>query len=325
MVAGEAVVVGHAGAYHFTPDILKLAVEALSRLNSGKLDVVVWLRSAGVPEGMLQTWEAKIRADRDSVRKVELARDVLCKLNEGGDRYLAQRREVLKRLVETEDFSTCWPEDRLPAQGLVARLREVVNVKDSFTRMALEREREAKQEREKRDAELARAAEKRRQLDEVRRGLAELISSDATAQERGRQFERLLTRLFELSGIQASEPFRTHDEQIDGAVYFDSHLYLVEARWWRHRLQYRDVADLYIKLANRPRGTRGLCVSASDFTDGCVRECSSPQLPLAVFVTLEDIVLSLESGRPLVDLLRRKVEIAGAERRIMVPFSELFP
>ena len=47
---------------------------------------------------------------------------------------------MIKRVTEYEDFSTCWPEKQLPAQGLVARVRAVVNVKDTFTRLNQERE-----------------------------------------------------------------------------------------------------------------------------------------------------------------------------------------
>jgi hypothetical protein len=41
----------------------------------------------------------------------------------------------MKRLVEFEDFSTCWPDDQLKAKGLVAEILRVIDVKDSFGRM----------------------------------------------------------------------------------------------------------------------------------------------------------------------------------------------
>jgi hypothetical protein len=52
----------------------------------------------------------------------------------------------VKRVTEFEDFTTCWPSDQLKAEGLVARVRQVVNVRDSFTRMKQERDGE-RQER----------------------------------------------------------------------------------------------------------------------------------------------------------------------------------
>ena len=58
---------------------------------------------------------------------------------------MAQRREVIKRVSEFEDFSTCYENDRYKAQGLVVQIQKVVNVKDSFTRINLEREKERKE------------------------------------------------------------------------------------------------------------------------------------------------------------------------------------
>jgi hypothetical protein len=59
--------------------------------------------------------EKQAWADRDLVKKHEIARDVLRALNEGGDATLFARREVIKRVSEFEDFSTCWDNDRLKA------------------------------------------------------------------------------------------------------------------------------------------------------------------------------------------------------------------
>jgi hypothetical protein len=55
------------------------------------------------------------------------------------------RREVLKRVSQFEDFSSCWENDRYKTQGHVAQIQKVVNVKDSFTRINLDREKERKE------------------------------------------------------------------------------------------------------------------------------------------------------------------------------------
>lgn len=99
--------------------------------------------------------------DKASITKYEIVRTILEKLNERGDATLAARREVLRRIVEFEDFSTCWPDDRLKAQGLVAQIRQVVNVKGSFTRMREEREHEQR-ERRTQQAERQRQEQQRR-------------------------------------------------------------------------------------------------------------------------------------------------------------------
>jgi restriction system protein len=74
-------------------------------------------------------------ADPAKINKYQIARTVLTRLNEQGDASLRQRREVLKSIVEFEDFSICWPNDRLKAKGLVQSIQATINAKDAFTRM----------------------------------------------------------------------------------------------------------------------------------------------------------------------------------------------
>lgn len=80
-----------------------------------------------------------------------MARTVLNRINRDGDASLRARRD-LKRVCEFEDFSACWAEDQLKAQGLVAAVRKAVNAKDSFTRMQQAAEQERSERlREKRE------------------------------------------------------------------------------------------------------------------------------------------------------------------------------
>ena len=95
---------------------------------------IQFFQGAGVPAAMLEDWVKKESTDRENVRKHQIARSVLESLNAKGEATLRERREILKRISEFEDFSVCWENDRLKAEGLVARIRSVVNVKDSFTR-----------------------------------------------------------------------------------------------------------------------------------------------------------------------------------------------
>ena len=50
---------------------------------------------------------------------------------------MRERREILNRVTRFDDFSVCWESDQATARGLVAQVRDLVNVKDSFTRMNL--------------------------------------------------------------------------------------------------------------------------------------------------------------------------------------------
>jgi hypothetical protein len=55
---------------------------------------------------------------------------------------------VLKRVSEFDDFSSCYPDNQMKARGAVATVAQLVNKKDSFTRMRDERERELQRHRD---------------------------------------------------------------------------------------------------------------------------------------------------------------------------------
>ena len=130
--------------YHYPPELFQLLVDAIPRLCKSKKDLMLFFRGSGIERTYLYEIEATLRINRSSINKYDITRQVLQKLNERGEPALRERRELLKRVVEFEDFSTCWPNDELKAKGLVAEIRRVVNVKDSFTRMKHERETERK-------------------------------------------------------------------------------------------------------------------------------------------------------------------------------------
>jgi restriction system protein len=180
-------------AYHFPPELLELLTDTIPRLFRSKQAVIDFFVGAGTPAQYLADWRAKVRADRDSVKKHEIARDVLRRLNEGGDKTLRQRPEVIKRLSEFEDFSSCYENDRLQAQGLVAQVRQLVNVKDSFTRMNIERERERKQRQDDHERAL-----KANQKDAAERAMIKdslyKLFAEQDPWKRGNQLESVLNR-----------------------------------------------------------------------------------------------------------------------------------
>lgn len=68
---------------------------------------------------VLKPLAKQLRADAKSLNKYHIARTEIEGLNAQGDSTLAPRHEVIKRVVEFEDFSSCWPEDQLRAKGAV--------------------------------------------------------------------------------------------------------------------------------------------------------------------------------------------------------------
>ena len=151
-------------AYHYPSDLMSLLIETIPRLFRSKEDILTFFRACGTPDSLLVDLATQLHDDPTSVRKVHQTRTLLTRLNAGGDAMLGQRRQVIKRVVEFEDFTGCWPEDRLPAQGLVAQVRTRVAKADAFTRMADERDAESAVRRRTQSLEREAAAARRSTL-----------------------------------------------------------------------------------------------------------------------------------------------------------------
>jgi restriction system protein len=223
--------------WHYPPELLELVVDAIARLNRGKEQEIDFFRGAGVPDKYLDDLATRVARDKSGISKFEIARTVLNRLNEAGDPMLRQRREILKRIVETESFEHCWDNDRLAAKGVVAEIQKVVGTKDSFTRMKTEREKE-------RETHLAAKRKEQEERDRQRTARAEVkadlfaLFSEKNPWTRGKQLESVLNRLFALDGLSVREAFHLNGdeaegivEQIDGVIDLDGQLFLVEMKW----------------------------------------------------------------------------------------------
>jgi restriction system protein len=82
-----------------------------------------------VGDSVLSDLEARLRKDRNSINKYEIVRTVLERLNSKGEPALRERREILRRVTEFEDFSTEGPSDQLKAKGLVGEISRVLELR----------------------------------------------------------------------------------------------------------------------------------------------------------------------------------------------------
>ena len=162
--------------HHYPPELLSLLVDTIPLLFRSKKGVVIFFHGAGVPAPLLADVRAKVEAAPATINKYEIVRQVLVRINDGGDATLRHRREVLKRVVEFEDFSTCWPDDQLKAKGLVAEIRRVIDVKDSFGRMRQEQEAERDKRMKAEKHKIDELNKKRAKLDDIKRDLYSLFS-----------------------------------------------------------------------------------------------------------------------------------------------------
>lgn len=307
--------------FHYPPELLSLLIETLPRLCKTKKDLLLFFQGAGVSPGLLSSYETLLKTNRDEFKKPIVARELLTKLNENGDRSLRERREILKRVTEFQDFSVCWEADQAAARGYVAQVRELVNVKDSFTRMQIERDEERRKRLAEQKARFAAEKDRMAKIEAVKADLYALFG-EHDAKKRGKALEGVLNSLFAAYGILVREAFTVKGacnegviEQIDGLVELDGHLYLVELKWWNKPLGVAEVSPHLVRVFGRGGQARGIFISYSEYTKPAIATCRDALKGGAVVIlcNLQEIVDLFEKEGDLKKWLKAKVTAAIAD------------
>jgi restriction system protein len=302
--------------FHYPPELLNLLVDTIPALCRGKKDVILFFKGAGVDARFTKDLTARINRDKDSISKYEIARTILTRLNEKGEATLRERREIIKRVGEFENFSSCWPSDQLKAKGLVAEVRKVVDIKDSFTRMRLAKEAEEQKHRQEQEERNRKESEKKETLAQIRKDLFRLFGM-TDPWKRGKALEGVMNRLFSCAGVGIREAFTLTGiesegivEQIDGAIEIAGNIYLVEMKWTREPLGKAELSEHLMRIFVRD-GVRAIFISASGYTDPAVTMCrESLHSAVVVLCKLEEFVVLLDNEADLVSFLNDKIQAA---------------
>ena len=264
-------------AFHYPPDVFDAVVDAVPLLTRSKRDVVLFFRGCGVNRTFLADIERRI-TEEPTFSKYHITREVLAHVNELGDSGLGQRRQVLKRVSEFDEFSSCYPDNQMKARGAVATLAQLINKKDSFTRLQEQRDQELKRHRDAKRAATAKREAQRSRREEIKATLFALFG-EQNPHRRGKALEGVLNRLFESEKILLRDAFEVRDddtggtiEQIDGAVELDGRVYLVEMKWWNQPLGRGEVASHLVRIYGRG-DVGGILISNSPYHPSAVADC----------------------------------------------------
>ncbi len=86
-------------------------------------------------------------------------------------------------------------------------------------------------------------------------------------QGKGYALEKIFNELMIISRIPVESPFKISGEQIDGAIKYDGHYYLIELKWTADKLGPKDIGSFYYKVDGKMEG-RGIIISMNEFTKG---------------------------------------------------------
>lgn len=307
--------------YHYPPELLNLLVDTIPLLCRSKTDTIIFIKGAGVGSTIVSDMEKRVAFDRKNINKYEIVRTILTRLNEKGEATLRARREILKRVCEFESFSNCWPSDQLKAKGLVAEISRVINVKDSFTRMKNERDKEKDKQRHEYEKKQIKIQKKKKSINSVKENLFSLFNTDLTPQQRGKKLEELLNELFKTYGILVRESFSLVNEegegtseQVDGVIEIEGNLYFVEMKWTKDPVDVNPVSRHLVRVYHRGY-SRAIFISASEYTQPAIAVCKEAlQKTVIALCNLQEIVNLLEKEFDLHGFLKEKIDCAVIDK-----------
>jgi len=302
--------------YHYPPNLLHLLMDTIPLLCRSAADAILFFKGAGVEKKYFADLEEEIEYDKEKMSKYEIVKTILKRLNERGEVTLRERQEVLNRVTEFEAFSSCLPDDQLIAQEFVSNIQDVVDGKDTFSRMEQESENEKQRLREEHKLKIKEVAEKKRQLEEIKQKLYSLFSI-TDEQQHGIILEEILNRLFKLNDIHIRESFKVKKEKeqdvgdrIDGEIVIEGQIYFVEMKWTKGPTDVGHVLKHLVRVSQRS-GTHSIFISASGYTKPAIAVCQEAlEKAVIILCTLEEIVKLLEIEKDLSDLFKKKLNAA---------------
>jgi hypothetical protein len=150
------------------------------------------------------------------------------------------------------------------------------------------------------------------------------LLTEKNVQARGYALEKLLNDLFDLFGLAARGSFRVMGEQIDGSFEWQSHVFLVEARWREGLADTKDLLVLRGKV-EKSDWTRGLFVSINGFSSLASDTFRVGRKTNLITMDGQDLIFILEGRWSLLEAIRVKMRHAGETGEVYHPLAKAVP
>lgn len=215
-----------------------------------------WLR-AGVDENLANRLFALRQDDGSKYSKRQLMDLLYTNIREAEyNRRLEVSRNFVRFLVEHKNFVPVSDGHKIDlAETCALKLKEIIDKQ--------RKEIEAKQQVRKKATE-SKTVDYTSELLKVRNMFIEAEKLDG--QKRGYAFEKVFIQLMKLSNIVVHEPFKITGEQIDGAIKYGNHYYLIELKWTKSKAAHSEIASLYVKVEGK-FDARGIFISMNGYSN----------------------------------------------------------
>jgi hypothetical protein len=161
-------------------------------------------------------------------------------------------------------------------------------------------------------------------LDQIKREYEELLNlpldSDAVEKRRrGFAFERLLMALFAIDDLEPRAGYRPEGEQIDGSIYLDGRVYLLEAKWHADPLPASTLYQFKGKVDGKLAGTIGIFISMSGYSKDAVDALILGKNLNVILFDRRDMDAAIIRGSGFRQVLKFKLRKASEEGAIYFP------
>jgi hypothetical protein len=160
-----------------------------------------------------------------------------------------------------------------------------------------------------------------KELKELRDAL--LVIEKSPPQQKGFQFERLLSNLFNIFDLQPRGSFRLVGEQIDGSLDFEDHTYLIEAKFQAKPVGQDDLLVFREKVEGKATWSRGIFISISGFTEDGLVAFSRGRPTNLIAINGQDLYFILDGEMSLDQVIRLKARRAAETGEVMVSVQQL--
>ena len=150
--------------------------------------------------------------------------------------------------------------------------------------------------------------------------LLNLDNPDAIAKRRrGFDFERLLNKMFSSEQLEPRTGYRPVGEQIDGSIYLDGRVYIIEAKWHAEPLPASTLYQFKGKVEGKLAGTIGIFISMSGYAEDAVDALVLGKALNIILFDKRDLDAAISRNIGFTNILKLKLRKAAEEGAIYFP------
>jgi hypothetical protein len=142
-------------------------------------------------------------------------------------------------------------------------------------------------------------------------------------QQRGYALERIIGTMLDSQGLRPRLSYRIQGEQIDGSFRVERQYFLLEAKWHSKPKSASDIYDLQGKVEGKLRGTLGVFISLSGFTEKTPETLVRGKALTVILFDQDDFEAALSPDIGFLHILDAKLRAAAEQGVAFFPFRSI--